>query len=321
MKSILRKSSLFLFIILLLTIVFITPVKAFDKDEVIKKESTAETLQFTQEEYVIYKYDKKTDTTTVVDTDEMLALYNLTRTNESEGYTPPNQLTTNWDFNSARNTPNFFFSPNLSVRPYSDTCKIIAEGGLQHGSGFLVGSNLLLTNAHCVFTDKTFENFYANWTCYPAYDDGAYSDNLFTGWDTVYYSSGYGSALESVSNENDWAICVLQSNLGNSQGWFGCRSYGSDSYLEDEPVKQMGYPKNEGFSGKYQYYSIGSITDVRSKSFDANSINHGGMSGGPIVLQSDENYAVGLIKGRYADNTTYGVRITSEIIDIINSLQ
>lgn len=45
------------------------------------------------------------------------------------------------------------------------------------------------------------------------------------------------------------------------------------------------------------------------------------MSGGPIVLQSDENYAVGLIKGRHEDNTTYGVRITSEIVDLINSLQ
>ena len=39
----------------------------------------------------------------------------------------------------------------------------------------------------------------------------------------------------------------MQSNLGDSQGWFGCRSYGSNSYLEDKPVKQMGYPKNDGF--------------------------------------------------------------------------
>ncbi len=320
MKKFLMKSLLILLFILYLTIEFDTPVKAFDKDEVMEREDVTETLQLTQEEYVIYKYDRKTDTTTVVDINEMLDLYNLTSTNESQGYTPLYQLDQT-NFRSIMNTPTFFMSPNLGVTPYSDTCKIIAEGGLQHGSGFLVGSNLLLTNAHCVFSDKTFENFYANWTCYPAYDNGAYSEGLFTGWDTVYYSSGYGSILESVSNENDWAICVLQSNLGNSQGWFGCRSYGSNSYLEDESIKQIGYPKNDRFSGKYQYYSIGSITDVRSKSFDANSINHGGMSGGPIVLQSAENHAIGLIKGRYDDNTTYGVRITSEIIDIINSLQ
>lgn len=320
MKKILMKSSLILLFILFLIIIFVTPVKAFDEDELIEREEFVETQELTQEEHVIYKYDKRTDTTTVVDMDEMLALYNLTSTNESQGYTPPYQLAQT-NFRSIMSTPTFFMSPNLGVTPYSDTCKIIAEGGLQHGSGFLVGSNLLLTNAHCVFSDKTFENFYANWTCYPAYDDGAYSEGLFTGWDIVYYSSGYSSILESVSNENDWVICVLQSNLGNSQGWFGCRSYGSNSYLEDEPIKQMGYPKNDGFSGRRQYYSIGSITDVRSKSFDANSINYGGMSGGPIVLQSAENYAVGLIKGRYDDNTTYGIRITSEIIDIINSLQ
>lgn len=321
MKSVLMKSSLILVFILILTIVFINPVKAFDKDEIIKRENVVETIQLTQEEYVIYKYDKRTDTTTVVDTNEMLVLYNMTRANETESYTPLYQLTTQLDFNSARNTPSLFFSPNLSITPYSDTCKIIAEGGVHHGSGFLVGSNLLLTNAHGVFTDKTFENYFANWICYPAYDAGPYSENLFTGWDTVYYSSGYGSAIESVSNQNDWAICVLQSDLGESQGWFGCRSYSSDSNLENATVKQMGYPKNDGFSGKYQYYSIGTITDVRSKSFDATSINYAAMSGGPIVLQSDENYAVGLIKGRYDDNTTYGVRITSEIIDIIRSLQ
>ena len=320
MKKTLIKVLFILLIILLLNSLFLTTSKAFDKDEVIKREDVIETEQLSQEEYVIYKYDKKTDTTTIVDTDEMLSLCNLTSTNESQGYTPPYQLTKT-NFNSLRNIPNFFFSPNLSLRPYSDNCKIIAEGGLNHGSGFLVGSNLLLTNAHCVFSDKTFENYYANWTCYPAYDNGPYSEGLFTGWDTVYYSSGYGSIFESVSDENDWALCVLQSNLGDSQGWFGCRSYGSNSYLEDKPVKQMGYPKNDGFDGKYQFYSIGNITDVRSKSFDADSINHAAMSGGPIVLQSDENYAVGLIKGRHEDNTTYGVRITSEIVDLINSLQ
>lgn len=219
------------------------------------------------------------------------------------------------------NTPTFFMSPNLAVRPYSDTCKIIAEDGFIHGSGFLVGSNLLLTNAHCIFTDKTCENYYSHWTCFPAYDDGPYSEGLFTGWDTVYYSSDYNSIIEATRKENDWAICVLQSNLGNSQGWFGCRFYGSNSYLENEPIKQMGYPKNDGFSGRRQYYSIGNITNVRSKSFNANSINYTGMSGGPIVLQSDENVAVGIVEGHDSDNTTYGVRITSQIIDIINSLQ
>lgn len=319
MKKKLMKSSLILLFILLLTITLNAPVNAFDKDEVIEEKDVAETEQIT-EEYIIYKYDRKTDTTTVVNLDEIADLYNLTDIKESQGYTPPYQLS-QINSNSIMNTPTFFMSPNLAVRPYSDTCKIIAEGGLKYGSGFLVGSNLLLTSAHCVFTDKTCENYFANWTCFPAYDDGPYSEGLFTGWDTVYYSSGYSSTDEDVSQENDWAICVLQSNLGESQGWFACRYYGSNSYLKDEPVKQIGYPKNEGFSGKRQYYSIGSITNVRSKSFDANAINYEAMSGGPIVLQSDEYYAVGLIKGRKNDNTTYGVRITSQIIDIINDLQ
>lgn len=322
MKNILTKLLLIIFIIIFLTIIFINPVRAFDKNEVLRKEDTFEQLENAPENNIIYKFDKKTNKTTIVDVDEILALYNLSRTNESMGFMPQNQQKSIWTDNKfTRDTPNWFFSPQLGLRPYSDTCKIIAEGGLQHGSGFLVGSNLLLTNAHCVFEDKNFENYYSNWICYPAYDNGPYASGLYTGWSTVYYSSGYSSNIESVSNENDWAICVLQSNLGDTQGWFSCSSYGSSSYLEDKPIKQIGYPKNDGFSGKYQYYSTGDITNVRSKSFDTNAISHSGMSGGPIVLQSNENSAVGLIKGNYSDNTTYGVRITSEIVNLIISLQ
>lgn len=108
MKKTLIKVLFILLIILLLNSLFLTTSKAFDKDEVIKREDVIETEQLSQEEYVIYKYDKKTDTTTIVDTEEMLSLCNLTSTNESQGYTPPYQLTKT-NFNSLRNIPNFFF--------------------------------------------------------------------------------------------------------------------------------------------------------------------------------------------------------------------
>ena len=49
-----------------------------------------------------------------------------------------------------------------------------------------------------VFDRKNFENYYPNWICYPAYDNGAYASGLYTGWSTVYYSSGYSSNIESV---------------------------------------------------------------------------------------------------------------------------
>ena len=46
------------------------------------------------------------------------------------------------------------------------------------------------------------------------------------------------------------------------------------------------------------------------------------MSGGPIARTSD-NKIVGIVKGRLDEdiNKTYGVRITQQIIDLINQLR
>lgn len=88
MKNILTKLLLIIFIIIFLTIIFINPVRAFDKNEVLRKEDTFEQLENAPENNIIYKFDKKTNKTTIVDVDEMLALYNLSRTNESMGFMP-----------------------------------------------------------------------------------------------------------------------------------------------------------------------------------------------------------------------------------------
>lgn len=321
-KIFIKLAAIFSILIFIAFLINIPADATFEEEEKVSRETTVE-VENAQDNYVIYKYDRKANETTIVNLEEMLSLCNLTHSTETKGYTPNklDVLSSNYDNRySPLTNKNFWFSPNLSITPYSDTCKIIADGGLAKGSGYLVGSNLLLTCAHCVFSDKTFNNFYSNWTCYPAYDNGPYSDGLFTGWDTVYYSSDYGSSSESESNENDWALCVLQSDLGNSQGWFGCRSYGSNSSLDDAAITTIGYPDNENFSGKYQYYTLGNISNVHSKWFDTDTINRQGMSGGPVALQSD-NYAVGIIKGYYEDSSTYAVRITSDIVDLINSLQ
>lgn len=316
MKKTINIIMFFIFTIFFMTI---NSYAVTDEETISREETNIEEVSL--EDNIIYKYDKKTNTTTVVTFDEVLSVCDNSSVQETKSYIPKEQsYFYDYGISMAANT-NFFFSPYLSQTPYSDTCKIIAEGGLVKGSGFLVGSNLLLTCAHCVFEDKTFENYYSNWTCYPAYDNGIYKEGLSAGWDTVYYSSLYGSSTESTSNENDWAICVLQSDLGNSQGWFGCRSYGSSSSLEGMSVKSTGYPDNENFSGKYQYYTLGTISNVHTKWFDTDSLNYAGMSGGPI-MQTSDNIAVGLTKGRYdADNSTYAVRITSNIINIINELQ
>lgn len=291
--------------------------KLAEKEIVLKNEESDETLNVDLDN-TICKYDRLTNTTTIIDTKEFLS--EITGNSESNGYTPLNKINNNISNFSIDANSNFFFSPNLNVSPYCYTCKIISEGGFANSTGFLVGSNLLLTCAHCVFKDKTCENFFSNWTCYPAYDNGIHSPGLSAGFDTVYYSTAYKSDNETTSNENDWALCILQNDLGNTQGWSACRAYGNDSDLNNMSIITTGYPDNGNYSGKYQYYTLGNITKVRSNYFDTDTINHAGMSGG-LVAQQNNNIAIGIIKGRYGDNSTYAVRITNQIVDLIKELQ
>ena len=64
------------------------------------------------------------------------------------------------------------------------------------------------------------------------------------------------------------------------------------------------------------------MSNTQSKYFYSSAKTENGMSGGPIARTSD-NKIVGIVKGRLDEdiNKTYGVRITQQIIDLINQLR
>lgn len=104
---------------------------------------------------------------------------------------------------------------------------------------------------------------------------------------------------------------------------FGAVSYGSSSDLKNLQVRLIGYPGdiNYGFStkAKYQYESIGNITSVSNNYFKYNAFSCQGFSGGPIMRTSD-NYIVGVHIGKQNGSTPIGVRITPNMVNIINNL-
>ena len=197
------------------------------------------------------------------------------------------------------NVANHLISPNISI------CKIITDES--SGTGFLVGPNLLLTAAHC-FMDRE-GNVLSGWTCYPAYNNGAYN-NYSSGWQEAIF----GEWVYNGSSSGDWCVIELDWNMGNEVGWIYCQSYGTNSEMLNTIVHSVGYP------GETQQYSPGNISFVYNGAFEMTAIPVLVMSGGPILRWSDD-MAIGINHARYDGDVSYGVgcRINQDIINIILS--
>lgn len=133
---------------------------------------------------------------------------------------------------------------NTTYRPYNNVCKIkTAEG--KSGSGALIGSNIFLTAAHCVFNDDNEQ--FKNWQMYPGFNEGNWQGTN-CGWQQVYYSNKW---METHDFNYDWAICVLEKNVGDQLGYFGVAYYNSASSLNEKEIRCYGYPGTEGYSVLY----------------------------------------------------------------------
>lgn len=113
----------------------------------------------------ILEYDARTKETREVDMQELRELNSLLRKNTdcTMGYTPKkNNLT------PSIIEPRAIFNRvyNVTADPNYITCRVSLNGNEANGSASLVGKNLALTAAHCIFDSNN--NFY-NWECYPAY--------------------------------------------------------------------------------------------------------------------------------------------------------
>ena len=281
-------------------------------DEIITENSDTETGP-------ILQYDATTGETTEINMDEVRQniLQKNSRTGERLDRIEPFDPLGSQQ-NKASITPystTFNKVSNTSDFPYRVTCRISMEiyGKYGSASGFLVGPNILLTAAHCVMNKNDNDNTFAQWTAYPAYNNGAYK-GIKTGWAKIIYPSGW---KQNHSTENDWCICILNDNIGSQVGWYGCQAYGTNGEMDGLYVRAIGYPSNPGGS-LYQYYTYGNLSWIKNGSFDTSSKIVEGMSGGPIARTSD-NYAVGLVKGYFTfrPDTGIGVRITQQIIDLI----
>lgn len=324
MQKKLKRSFTLIILIVLTFFIFMNTqtVKANTNDETNKIEEI-----ILDEEIEIEVYDARTNTTRDVDMDEIRDLLGSKNSSTNgisttAGYKPfksVNRYTTpTLTANSSTAQP----VNSTSSFPYKSTCRIKAydsEGKAHYATAALVGKKLALTSAHCVFDQAHGNYVYRNWTVEPGYNNGSNPSKKSTGWDQVYYPKEW---LETHDSGLDWAICVLQADLGTEAGYFEARSYDFPIGLVGRKVTVLGYPAEESYGFEKdapdQYKTTGEIQIATDKLFAGTYLSYGGFSGGP-VFESD-NYIVGVNHGR-VDTLSYAAKVNSEIIDLINSLR
>lgn len=321
MKKYLLSKLLILLLIIFTFTLFIFPCDtkaAYDAEKV-----NDEPTQSSNTEEELLMYDSITGETTTINMDEVrqnIALFNDeggSNYNRTESYDPYNASNSGVLFPRA-NIGQYYPSPTGGVFPCRVTCRIKYDVYGQQGiaTGFLVGPNLLLTAAHCVMNVNDSDRTFADWCAYPGYNNGSSYLNVSSGWSQIIYPNSW---ISDHPDDSDWCLCILNESIGLNVGWYGCQAYGTNSEMNGIMVSPYGYPQAYG-NGEKQYYTFGNISNTHDKYFDTNAVITGGMSGGPIARSSD-NYAVGLVKGFYKldSSKTYAVRITQQIIDLINS--
>jgi V8-like Glu-specific endopeptidase len=156
-----------------------------------------------------------------------------------------------------------------------------SESGVSTGTGFLIGRNLVLTNAHCTL-DETGEApstrimFFANRV------DGVPSNAV--------HVNRVWRGTESLSQNPwaDWAVMRLDSNLGDDLGWLE---------LSTEQVEEA---MLVGYSGDYREQLTPAVSPCSLHEGFAGVLFHDGdstrgSSGGPIIVEKDgDTVVVGL---------------------------
>ena len=270
----------------------------------------------------IMKYDARTNETTEVNMDELRSKISKRNNINSNSTLILNSYNPNQNSSVTSSIQPFATGMEIvqdtSIYPNISVCKIFCiEGEL--GTAALVGPNTAITAAHCVFDQKNNNEIIKNWTIYAGYD----SDNYYgtpCGWDQVYYSSNW---KETHSWKDDWAICVLQSDLGDQVGYFGVEAQTNPTDLMNKSVYALGYPSDESFGvfGEYQYSTYGQINLISGYSFRFNGWTTHGFSGGPVVDNDEyksDNLIVGVVTAKKEnDNDPYCAAITPEMAEIV----
>lgn len=258
-----------------------------------------------------------------------------------EGYTPLESSTNNLSRAVTDTTTERTKVENTSQFPYrtigclrTTFLEIPYENGELNlggiGTAFVQGPNIMVTAAHCIWSDVT-SGRYNDGVSNPRFpnevyvEPATYKDSDKTqiypygqiNVTRVYFPREY---YETLSSNFDWAICVLEEDLGYQTGWLGRTA---NYTLTDHDATVVGYP------GELQgdmYTADGKILSTSTYRYEHNIETSSGQSGSPIIIVSSGNTYICGIHTTGADpeyNVMYngGTRFNSYIFDFLGAIQ
>lgn len=167
---------------------------------------------------------------------------------------------------------------NTTNAPYKYVCYIVytyADGTSTSATGWLAGSDFLVTSAHCVYDEKK-GGWIKSMTVYPGYEPG-YAPY---GYATAKKFHVYNDWIKKGGSQYDFAIVELNSKIGNKAGYFG---FGYGKTLKDEKVRVTGYP---GKKIGVMKTATGRIKSAKSEYYIHTVDTTGGQSGSPLHVGS-----------------------------------
>lgn len=220
---------------------------------------------------------------------------------------------------------------DATIEPYRSICylKLFYNGEDYGGTGFLIGPNLMLTAGHNVFNDLSNDgirnpHFSERIEVYPGASANENEDDVISPYgpivvETVYVQKNYRELSIAHSNDRfdyDWAICVLEDNIGYELGWFDI-SITSNTIINSQ-INVTGYP---GDKNGNMYEAVGTVVEVNEYCFSYDADTLGGNSGSPVFVENDSTYTVKGIHTSGSSTANGATRINSFIYTFAMNLK
>ncbi len=163
-------------------------------------------------------------------------------------------------------------------------------GKLSSGcTGTLVGRDLMLTAAHCVYDKGEVQSNFTYF--YPNLINNVYVDRS---WMEFIWA---GTREPDKARGDDWAIIRLSEPLGDTYGWMGVDA------AEHDVITNVGYASNFKLGKTAGIHAGCKVTERRATTFLHDCDNGRGASGGPIfIMKGKEAYLVGIAVAEYRED-------------------